>query len=114
MTVDTDRMRQAAKQSFVLATDIADYLVKKGVPFREAHIAVGELTRQCMANGKSLLDLSLDDYRAASPLFDEGVLGVTLESSVAARDVAGGTAPGWSRGGRWSTTRSSHRGCSTT
>jgi len=93
MTVNTDRMRQAAEKSFVLATDIADYLVGKGVPFREAYIAVSELSKQCIADGIGFSELTLEDFQRASDLFDEGVLEITLESAVAARDVPGGTAP---------------------
>jgi len=90
---DVDRMSQAAGESDVLATDVADYLVARGMPFREAHIIVSDLTRKAAADGKRLDDLSLDDYRAASPLFDAGVLELDVESSIAARDVPGGTAP---------------------
>jgi len=93
MTVNTDRMRQAAEKSFVLATDIADYLVGKGVPFREAYIAVSQLSKQCIADGIGFSELTLEDFQRASDLFDEGVLEITLESAVAARDVPGGTAP---------------------
>jgi argininosuccinate lyase len=93
MTVNTDRMRQAAEKSFVLATDFADYLVGKGVPFRQAYIAVSDLSKQCIANGIGFGELALSDFQKASPLFDEGVMEITLESSVAARNVPGGTAP---------------------
>ncbi len=93
MAVNTDRMRQAAEKSFVLATDIADYLVGKGVPFREAYIAVSELSKQCIADGVGFGELTLEDFQRASDLFDEGVMEITLESAVAARDVPGGTAP---------------------
>ncbi len=93
MTVNTGRMRQAAEKSFVLATDIADYLVGKGVPFREAYIAVSDLSKRCVEAGKGFGELTLDDFQAASDLFDDGVLEITLESAVAARDVPGGTAP---------------------
>ncbi|MCH8222578.1 MAG: argininosuccinate lyase [Chloroflexi bacterium] len=87
------KMREAAEASYVLATDVADYLVGKGMPFRQAHIVVTELTDKAAATGKYLRDLSLDDYRAASDLFDEDVLDVTVDSAIAARDVPGGTSP---------------------
>ena len=90
---DVDRMRQAAEESDVLATDIADYLVARGVPFREAHIVVSDLTRRAAAAGKRLDGLSLDDYSAASPLFEADVLEINVDSSISARDVPGGTAP---------------------
>ena len=90
---DVDRMRQAAEESDVLATDIADYLVARGLPFREAHIIVSDLTRGAAAAGKRLDGLSLDDYRATSPLFEADVLEINVDSSIAARDMPGGTAP---------------------
>ncbi len=93
MMVNADRMRQAAEKSFVLATDIADYLVGKGVPFREAYIAVSDLSKQCIADGVGFGELTLSDFQKASDLFDEGVMEITLESAIAARNVPGGTAP---------------------
>ncbi|MDA0233029.1 MAG: argininosuccinate lyase [Chloroflexi bacterium] len=93
MTVGVDRMRLAAESSYVLATDIADYLVRKGVPFRKAYIAVAALAKQSVAQNKSFGELTMDDFRSASKLFDEDVMTVTLKSAVEARDVPGGTAP---------------------
>ena len=90
---DSVRMRQAMDESAALATDYADYLVAKGVPFRQAHIIVTELTRNASDAGKRLCDLSLDDLSAASDHFDEDALEITAESSIASRDVPGGTAP---------------------
>ena len=90
---DSVRMRQALDESAALATDYADYLVAKGVPFRQAHIVVTGLTRNASDAGKRLCDLSLDDLRAASDHFDEDALEITAESSIASRDVPGGTAP---------------------
>jgi argininosuccinate lyase len=87
------RMRHAAGESFSLATDIADYLVKKGLPFRKAHEIVGGLVREAEARGCELNDLPLDVYTAASSLFEGEVLGITVESALAARDIPGGTAP---------------------
>ncbi len=92
LKVKREAMRRAADDSCILATDIADYLVRKGVPFREAHGIVGRLVRYASGKGKSLSDLSIDEYRKHSPQFDADVLSITLESSVAARDVLGGTA----------------------
>ncbi len=93
MQVDADRMRLAAEQSYVLATDIADYLVRKGVPFRKAYIAVAALAKQAIYHGKGFSELTLGDFKSASDLFEDDVMSVTLESAVAARDVPGGTAP---------------------
>ncbi|MBI4305109.1 MAG: argininosuccinate lyase [Chloroflexi bacterium] len=87
------RMRDAARRSYVLATDLADYLVRKGMPFREAHGVVADLTRTAMNRGKYLHDLSLADYRRASGLFAKDVLDINLEASIAARDTIGGTSP---------------------
>ena len=91
---DIARMRAAAEKSYVLATDIADYLVRKGVPFREAYIVVAELSKQARAAGKGFGELLLKDYRVASAKFGVDVLKITVDSAVAARDVPGGTAPG--------------------
>ncbi|MEX0761691.1 MAG: argininosuccinate lyase [Dehalococcoidia bacterium] len=93
ITVHPERMRQAAERSFVLATDIADYLVSKGVPFREAYIVVADLSKRAMSDGRGLGELTIDDYRAASPHFEDDVMQITVDSAVAARDVPGGTAP---------------------
>jgi len=90
---DAARMESAASAGYLLATDLADYLVRKGLPFREAHEAVAELVRYAQSEKKSLSDLTLDEYRRFSPLFDERVLALDVRSSLAARDVLGGTAP---------------------
>ena len=92
--VNPERMRQAAESSYVLATDVADYLVARGLSFREAHIVVSKLSDDALAAGKYFHELSLDQYKAASELFDEDVLKLTVDTSIAARDVPGGTAPG--------------------
>ena len=84
---------RAAIQDYVLATDVADYLVKRGLPFRAAHGIAAALTRQAAAQGKALGQLSLDEYREFSPLFEKDVLKLSLETSVMSRDVPGGTAP---------------------
>ncbi|QFG04364.1 argininosuccinate lyase [Tepidiforma bonchosmolovskayae] len=90
---DLARMREAAGQGYALATDIADYLVKKGMPFRQAHAVVGGLVREAESRGCELNELPLEVYRAASPLFEPDVLAITVESALDARDVPGGTAP---------------------
>jgi argininosuccinate lyase len=93
LKVNADRMRQVMSGSYLLATDVADYLVKKGLPFRQAHKIVGELVQYATKKGKSFQDLSLDEYRNFSPLFTDDVYSITLDTSVAARNVVGGTAP---------------------
>jgi argininosuccinate lyase len=91
--IDRERMRAAASANFSLATDYADYLARKGLPFREAHAVVGKMVRACEERGVGIESLTLEELRAFSPLFAEDARGITLESSVASRDVPGGTAP---------------------
>ncbi len=93
LRVKAENTEQAVKQGYILATDLADYLVKKGEPFRTAHDIVGRLVSYAMEKGKSFSDLSLAEYKGFSPLFGEDVYSITVESSIAARDVIGGTAP---------------------
>lgn len=88
-----DRMREAAGQGYALATDIADYLVRKGMPFRQAHAVVGALVRLAESRRCELNELPFEAYREASPLFEPDVLEITVDSSIASRDVPGGTAP---------------------
>jgi argininosuccinate lyase len=93
LKVNGERTRAAATASYTLATDLADYLVRKGLPFREAHQAVGKLVRYAQDKGKELSALTLKEYRRFSPLFDDDVLRLDVESALSARDVPGGTAP---------------------
>src|SRR5438067_2491939 len=94
LTVNTERMRVAAQQGFATATDLADYLVRKGMPFRDAHEAVAGAVRHAENVGRDLADLPLSDLARFAPLVSEDVLAaLTLEGSVASRDHIGGTAP---------------------
>ncbi|MBI2164781.1 MAG: argininosuccinate lyase [Chloroflexi bacterium] len=93
MQVDADRCRRAAEGGLMLATDLADYLARRGVPFRQAHGIVRELCGYALKEGKALKEIGLKEYQRFSPLFQEDVLTITVESSIAARDVPGGTAP---------------------
>jgi len=93
LEVDSERMEVAAGSSYTLATDLADYLVRKGTPFREAHQTVAELVRYAEGESQPLTALSLQEYRRFSPLFDHDVLALDARASIAARDVPGGTAP---------------------
>ncbi|MFP5390483.1 MAG: argininosuccinate lyase [Gammaproteobacteria bacterium] len=94
ITVKPEAMRAAALQGYATATDLADYLVKKGLPFRDAHEAVARAVRACDDAGCDLAEMSLDTLRQFSSLIGEDVFAVlTLEGSVAARDHVGGTAP---------------------
>ena len=94
ITVKADAMRSAALQGYATATDLADYLVKKGLPFRDAHEAVAHAVRSCDVKGCDLAELSLEELRTFSPLIEQDVFEVlTLEGSVNARNHVGGTAP---------------------
>ncbi len=92
-SVNAERMREAAEDSALLATDMADYLVGKGVPFREAHAAVSALCELAAERGVAVTALPLDDLRAQCPAFDEGVRKLTALASATARDVPGGASP---------------------
>ena len=91
--LDEERMRTAASANYSLATDLADYLVRKGLPFREAHEAVGRLVRNAESKRAELNELTLAGLRRFSPLFDKDALGIDVAKSVRSRDVSGGTAP---------------------
>ena len=92
MTALKDNMRAAAQKGFINATDLADYLVRKGMPFRTAYKIVGQLVAQCIAEGKVLETLPLDEYRRHSELFGEDLYqDIALETCVAKRISAGGT-----------------------
>jgi argininosuccinate lyase len=93
LRVQAENTEQAVKRGYILATDLADYLVNKGKPFRTAHDIVARLVSYAMDKGKSFSELSLTEYQGFSPLFGEDVYSITVESSIAARDVIGGTAP---------------------
>jgi len=92
--VDRERAERAAEGAgYLLATDVADYLVRTGVPFRDAHSVVAELVRHAASQKKPLSALTLEDYRRFSPEFQEDILALDVQSSLEARDVIGGTAP---------------------
>lgn len=93
LSIDRERML-AAIPAAVFATDLADYLVEKGIPFREAHQAVSEVVRMAQANGEDLGGLGLSAYRRASEAFEEDLFEVfDVQRSLARRESAGGTAP---------------------
>ncbi len=94
LVYNTDRMAELAPQGFSLATDIAEWLVRTGVPFREAHELAGACVRVAEARGVELADLTDDEFAAISPALTAEVrLVLTTEGSVASRDGRGGTAP---------------------
>lgn len=89
-----ERMRQSAMQGFSTATDLADYLVRKGLPFRDAHEVVGKAVALGVETGRDLSEMRLEELQAFSPIINADVFAVlTLEGSVAARNHLGGTAP---------------------
>ncbi|MGI6107568.1 MAG: argininosuccinate lyase [Lachnospiraceae bacterium] len=89
-----DNMKRAAEHGFINATDCADYLTKKGVPFRDAHRITGELVAECVKKGKALSDLTLDEYRAHSEVFNSDIYAaIDLHTCVDGRNVPGGPAP---------------------
>ncbi|HJV34403.1 argininosuccinate lyase [Geomonas sp.] len=93
MKVNPDRMKQAAGAGFSTATDVADYLVRKGLPFRDAHEVVGKSVRYCVENDKDIPELTLEEWKQFSERIEDDIFGfITLEASVNARSATGGTA----------------------
>lgn len=94
MKVNSANMRKAASFGFINATDCADWLVGKGLPFRDAYKATGELVARCIELGTSLEELPIEEYRKVCPLFDDGVFeAIDLDKCVRDRTVYGGPAP---------------------
>ncbi|MFC1874209.1 argininosuccinate lyase [Chloroflexota bacterium] len=93
LKVKAENMKQAASQSYILATDLADYLVKKGEAFRTAHQIVSRLVSYAIEKKKTLGELSLKEYQGFSSSFSDDVYSITVESSLAAKNNTGGTAP---------------------
>lgn len=92
ITLNKERMERAAAEDFTCATDVADYLAKKGVPFRNAHAITGKIVRYCLDNGKTLSDMSIDEYRANSEYFEEDIAQiVNARNSANSRLSAGGS-----------------------
>ncbi|MGQ9629656.1 MAG: argininosuccinate lyase [bacterium] len=95
MRVREDKMRESLSEGFITATDVADKLVLRGIPFREAHRIVGELVRYCVEAGKDFDDLKSEELSRISDLLSEDILGdVTISKSIEARRSRGGTARG--------------------
>jgi len=94
LKVNADVMEREAKRGFTNATDLADYLVKKNIPFREAHALVGKLVLECTKRGCALEDLTLEELRQISPVFEQDVYqAISLENCIKKRNVIGGPAP---------------------
>ena len=94
MKIDRDQMRQAANQGFPTATDLADYLVRKGVPFRQAHAVTGSIVRAAMEKNVDLCDMPVSELQTFCDRIEDDVRGcLTVDQSVSARCHVGGTAP---------------------
>ena len=93
LELNVEQVTRMAGESYMLATDLADYLVGKGVPFREAHGVMRRLCAHCESEGRELGELSLEEYHSFSVQFDQDVYEITALASVSARDNPGGTAP---------------------
>ena len=94
MTVNGDHTRAVLESDFSNATDMADYLAKKGLPFRQAHAVVGNAVHYCIEHHKVLLDLSMEEFKSMSPLFEEDIKeALSIENCVKNRESYGGTGP---------------------
>ncbi len=92
MKLNSSRMKEAAKNSFLMATDMADYLAKQGLSFREAHEVVGKIVGYCLKVGCGLFDLSIEDFKKFSHLFEEDIFNcLNLEQSIESKISQGGT-----------------------
>lgn len=92
--LDTERLQEVVKSDYLLATDLADYLVKKGMPFRKAHEIVGKIVLYAFDNKKQLEDLTLEEFQAVSERFDKDVYeSIALDASLSKKQQVGGTAP---------------------
>ena len=95
ITFNKDKMRQSAEGGFTNATDAADYLVKHGVPFRDAHGIIGRLVLYCIDNNKTLGDLTLDEYKKISPVFEKDIYNaISMETCIEKRNTTGAPGPG--------------------
>lgn len=93
MSIRAENMRQAAARGFSTATDVADYVVRKGIPFRDAHEIVGKTVRYCIEHDKQIEELTLEEFQAFSPAIEADIYDfITLEASVDSRRATGGTA----------------------
>jgi argininosuccinate lyase len=94
VSLNKDRMRDAASKGMMNATELADYLVRKGMPFREAHETVGRIVVRAIERGVELQELSLDELRSVSALIDEDVFNaLSLEETLKSKAQIGGTSP---------------------
>ncbi len=95
MRVNKETMARATLGGFVNATEVADYLAQKGVPFRKAHEVVGKLVLECIEKGKTLEELNIDEYQRVSPVIGDDIYdAINIDKCIAARNITGGPAPG--------------------
>ncbi|MFO8143308.1 MAG: argininosuccinate lyase [Dehalococcoidales bacterium] len=92
-SINRENIERSLKRGYILATDLADYLANKGEPFRSAHGIVASLISHIEEKGLSLDEIDIEEYRKFSPLFEDDVLSINIESSLQARNATGGTAP---------------------
>lgn len=93
MSVNKDKMYSAVKEGFINATDVADYLVKKGIPFRDAHENAGKLVSDCIKMGKTLDELTLDEYKNVNSNFENDIFSaISIQASLNSRKIIGGPA----------------------
>ena len=90
--INKDTMLSSAKNSFILATDIADYLVKKGIPFRESYVIISNLTKELTKKNIMISELTINDYKKYSQYFEEDILNLSLETAIESKNSIGGTA----------------------
>ncbi|MFA7636546.1 MAG: argininosuccinate lyase, partial [Monoglobales bacterium] len=94
MKINKDKMAEGAKGGFTNATDVADYLVTKGMPFRNAHEVSGKIVYYCISENKAIVDLTIDEFKQFSELFEVDIYNfITAEACVNKRKVPGGPAP---------------------
>ena len=93
MKVNKTAMRKGASGGFTNATDVADYLVKKGIPFRDAHAVVGKMVANALSAGKSLDEFTMEDFHACSPIIEDDIYqAISMEACVNGRSITGGPA----------------------
>ena len=94
ITFNKDKMYESVSQGFICATDVADYLTKKGVPFRIAHEVVGKIVGYCIERNRQFKDLSMSEWNSFHKLFGDDIIEkIKIESCINSRNIYGGTAP---------------------
>ena len=91
LIINESIMKTSAEKGFILATDIADYLTKKGLPFRQSHIIMTKLSNHCKKLGKDLSEISIEEYKSISKFFSDDVKNISVNQSINSREIKGGT-----------------------